>query len=93
MVDEDAQVVQGDMTRAEKRDNVIRLAFAGLPDAVHASCHGSLAGGVEQGLAGRVTAGMGTAWMTVPFQRPSHPCAPRVWCRSTLNGTRVDTGT
>lgn len=38
MVDEDAQVVQGDMTQAEKRDKVIRLAFADDPRRFDAFC-------------------------------------------------------
>ena len=38
MVDENAQAVQGDMTQAEKRDNVIRLAFADDPRRFDAFC-------------------------------------------------------
>jgi hypothetical protein len=38
MADEDAQAVQGDMTEADKRDNVIRLVFGDDPRRFDAFC-------------------------------------------------------
>ena len=38
MTDEGAQAVQGDMTEAEKRGNVIRLVFGGDPGRFDAFC-------------------------------------------------------